>query len=167
MPQSEQPHTPQPDEQHPRSGLPVGAPAPPFAAVTLDGQPFTTQKLKGKWVLLDFWATWCGPCRAEMPHIRAAYDAFPKDDRLVVLSLSQDGQIETAAAFAQQNQMTWPQGFIGEDSPVLGLYNVHAIPTLILINPEGKVAAVGLRGAAIKQRLTTLLGATPAKPDRK
>ncbi|TPE13965.1 TlpA family protein disulfide reductase, partial [Tannerella forsythia] len=65
----------------PSSGLPVGAPAPPFSAITLDGRPFHTQQLKGKWVLLDFWATWCGPCKAEMPYIRTAYEAFGKDKR--------------------------------------------------------------------------------------
>ena len=72
----------------------AGTVAPPIEATTLDGKPLKLDDFKGKYVLLDFWATWCGPCIGEIPQLQAVHDAFGKDERFAILSLSVDEKIE-------------------------------------------------------------------------
>jgi thiol-disulfide isomerase/thioredoxin len=142
------------------NGLEAGQPAPGFNALTLDGGQFATQQFKGKYVLLDFWATWCGPCRGEIPYLQDVYQTYGKDKRFVLISLSIDSQIQTPAQYAVQNQMTWLQGFLGANSPVVNkMYQVRSIPSIMLIGPDGKVIAAHLRGDNIKKKVAEVLSA--------
>jgi thiol-disulfide isomerase/thioredoxin len=133
--------------------------APPIEATTLDGKAITLQDFKGKYVLLDVWATWCGPCIKEIPQIQAVYDAFGKDERFVMLSLSVDEKVEDAKEFQEKKKLPWTQAFLGEGvhSPTLKSFGVRAIPAFVLVGPDGKIVARGMRGDGIKEAVAKAL----------
>ena len=89
----------------------AGTMAPPIEATTLDGKPLKLADFKGKYVLLDFWATWCGPCIGEIPNLQAVHDAFGKDDRFAILSVSVDEKIEEPQKFQEQTPAAVVAGF--------------------------------------------------------
>jgi RNA polymerase sigma factor (sigma-70 family) len=127
-----------------------GQPAPPLEFQTLDGEPRHLADFRGKFVLLDFWATWCGPCLAEEPNVKAAFDAFGKDDRFVLIGLSLDEAVEAPKGYAAKHDLKWAQGFLGQGSRATTDYGLTSIPQIILIGPDGKVVARNLSGPGIK-----------------
>jgi peroxiredoxin len=145
---------PAPVSVHP---LQVGDTAPPFTLKTLDGKDLTLADLKGKFVLLDFWATWCAPCVAEIPNLKAVHDAFAADPRFAMVSLSLDDQPADARFFVDSQKLTWLQGFVGPDSSVASAYDATAIPATFLISPDGKILAKDLRGERVKTTIAELL----------
>jgi peroxiredoxin/protocatechuate 3,4-dioxygenase beta subunit len=134
--------------------------APEFAAERIDG---TIGQLRladhaGKLVLLDFWATWCGPCLAEMPAMKDLRAAFAADPRLVVVGLSCDQEPDAPRRYIQENGLDWPQAFAGSmHSGLPETYKVRAIPATFLIAPDGRVLAKNLRGAELKQAVAAAL----------
>ena len=137
----------------------VGQMAPLFAVKTCDGQDLKLENYKGKYVLLDFWATWCGPCRGETPNLKAVYEKYGKRDDFVMIGLSLDKEISQPLAYAKENGCEWVDGFLGDwgKDEVTKKYNVHGIPSIWLIGPDGKVMANGLRGEKILQAVTAAL----------
>ena len=76
--------------------------------------PLKLLDFRGKYVLLDFWATWCGPCLGETPYLKAVYDTYGGDERFVMISLRLDKDVEAPQKYVQENGMEWIQGFLGE-----------------------------------------------------
>ena len=140
-----------------------GTAAPEIEATTLDGKPLAVGDFKGRYVLLDFWATWCGPCIGEIPQLQAVHDAFGKDGRFAIVSLSVDEKIEEPRKFQEKRKLPWTQAFLGEGihGPIPGKFGIVAIPAFVLIGPDGKIVDRGMRGDDIKKSVAKALVQKP------
>jgi peroxiredoxin/Tfp pilus assembly protein PilF len=131
--------------------------APAFAVNTTDGQRVSLDELKGKAVLINFWATWCAPCREALPHMKDIAKKF-KDQPLVVLSVSLDDNEQKWKAFVAKNEMTWPQycdgGFKG---PIATMFGVRSIPQTFTIDADGVLQDQHIGDAAIEGKLKKLV----------
>jgi peroxiredoxin len=123
-----------------------------------DGKPVSLSSFKGKYVLLDFWASWCGPCREENPNLVKAYNEY-KEKNFTILSVSMDKSKEAWLQAVQQDRLPWTQvsDLKAYDSPVAVEYKVSALPSNFLIDPSGKIIATNLRGALLDNKLGEVL----------
>jgi peroxiredoxin/5-hydroxyisourate hydrolase-like protein (transthyretin family) len=142
------------------AALQIGDLAPLFETKTVDGQPLKLAGFRGRYVLLDFWATWCHPCVGEMPNLKATYDAFGKSPQFAMISLSLDASPAQPRGFARVNNIQWIQGFLGDwsQATIPNLYGVEGIPAIFLIGPDGRIVARDLRGDAIRAAVGQALG---------
>lgn len=133
-----------------KASLVNGAVFPEFDEKDLNGKPLSIAGVRGKVVLVDFWATWCPPCVAELPTVLATYEKYHADGfEIIGISLDQDRQkLET---FIKQKNMTWPQFFDGKgwQNKLSRKYGVNSIPATYLLDSEGKIIASDLRGEAL------------------
>jgi thiol-disulfide isomerase/thioredoxin len=123
----------------------------------LDGKPFNQKSLAGKVVLVDFWATWCGPCVAEIPNMLKQYEMYhAKGFEVVGISLDEDK--EKVDAFIAENKIPWPIIYAGKgwQDPTAQFYGISGIPQLILIGRDGKVITLNARGKKLGERLAEL-----------
>ena len=138
----------------------IGSMAPDFVQNDVDGKPVKLSDCKGKYVLLDFWASWCGPCRAENPNVLKAYNKY-KDRNFTVLgvSLDQPGKRDAWLAAIKADGLPWPQ--VSDlkfwNNAAAKQYGIMAIPQNFLIDPAGRIVAKNLRGEALIRKLGELL----------
>jgi len=137
--------------------LKIGAAAPDFTQVNVDGKPVTLSSFKGKVVLIDFWASWCSPCRQEIPNIVNQYKQY-KDKGFEIISVSLDNSRAKWLLALKQEGMSWPQlsDLKGESNAVARLYGVSAIPATFLVDKDGKLLSTGLRGEELNKKLAAM-----------
>lgn len=128
--------------------LEVGQPFPDFTATELNGKAASVGAFKGKVVLVDFWATWCGPCVAELPHVLKTYEKFhPKGFEVVGISLDRDKNKLTK--FIAAKKIPWVQ-VLDNKGELAQRYSVQFIPLTVLVGKDGKILAIGARGEQLE-----------------
>ncbi|HRD57961.1 MAG TPA: TlpA disulfide reductase family protein [Ferruginibacter sp.] len=144
--------------QQPTTGAAVGTMAPDFTMNDTEGKPFTMSSLKGKYVLIDFWASWCGPCRGENPNVVSAYNKF-KDKNFTILGVSLDDNKEAWLKAIKTDGLLWKQvsDLKKWENATISLYGYDAIPYNVLLDPQGKIIASNLREAALHNKLAEVL----------
>lgn len=142
------------------AGVAVGEQAPDFTLNSPEGKPVALSSLRGKYILIDFWASWCGPCRMENPNVVRMYDKF-KDKGFDIYGVSLDDNEKAWKTAIERDKLKWLHGSELKkwNSGVAQTYGVNAIPATFLLDKEGKIIAKNLRGAALESKLTELLGA--------
>ena len=132
----------------------VGSIAPDFTMNGVDDKPFSLSQLKGQYVLVDFWASWCGPCRGENPNVVAAFNKY-KNKNFTVLGVSLDDDKGKWLAAIKEDNLSWKHisDLKGWTNAAVSLYGFDGIPYNVLIDPQGKILATELRGSALDEFL--------------
>ena len=148
--------------------LAVGDLVPDVSFRTVDGEPHKLSDFRGKFVLLDVWATWCGPCVGETPNVKAAQDEFGQNARFAVVGLSMDDSPDAPRDYAKAKGLTWTNGFIGkyDQTDVDDQLGIGGIPDIRLIGPDGKLVAKGLRGDGIRAAVDKALNPPTTRPSQ-
>lgn len=136
----------------------LGEMVPDFEATDLEGKPISFEAYRGKVLLVDFWAVWCGPCVAEMPNVKKVYDTY-KDKGFDIIGISLDNDEKRLRDYLKENDIHWRQVFSGEgwNSPVSRQYGIYAIPTMWLIDKEGKLISHKARGKKLESMIAKAL----------
>lgn len=134
-----------------------GNPAKAFTLKTAEGAPVSLSSYKGKYVLIDFWASWCVPCRAENPNVVRAYNQF-RDKNFEVLSISLDANKDAWQKAVKEDGLPWTQVIDDRGAGSVALaYAVKGIPDNVLVGPDGTIIATGLRGESLQAALKKFL----------
>ncbi len=142
-----------------QAGLSEGSVFPDFNVKDLDGKPLSVSGEKGKVVMLDFWATWCPPCRAELPNVIATYEKHHAQGfEIIGISLDQDR--DKLTSFIKEKGMAWPQYFDGQgwQNKLAMRYGVQSIPMTYLLDKDGKIIGSELRGEELEAAVAKAVG---------
>ena len=128
----------------------------------IDDTEYKAEDYAGKTVLIDFWATWCGPCRGEIPNVKKLY-AYYHEKGFEIIGISSDRDVETLKKFIEKEEMPWKQmmrdkALVADGQTMGSYYGVTGIPTMILIGPDGKVITINARGQALEKALAEIYG---------
>ncbi len=128
-----------------------GSKFPDFEVQDIDGKPLSIGNYKGKIVMLDFWATWCGPCVHELPNVVSVYGKY-HDKGFEIIGISLDQDKEKLTSFLKEKNVTWAQYFDGQgwQNKLASKYGITSIPSTFLLDKEGKIIGVGLRGEELQ-----------------
>jgi peroxiredoxin len=136
----------------------IGKFAPDFEQNNTENKSIKLSDYRGKYVLLDFWASWCHPCRDENPYLLAAYKQF-KDKKFTIVSVSLDTDKAEWIKAIEEDKLIWPQlsDLMGGNNAAAALYGISSIPRNFLIDPDGKIIAKDLRGAELSKTLENII----------
>jgi peroxiredoxin len=141
--------------QYRKPSVSAGEMAPDFEAVAPDGRTARLSDLRGQYVLLQFWGSWCGPCRQENPELVRLYETY-KSRNFTLFSIGIEQNLQAWQRAIQADGLLWPHHYATNerfDHPAARLYNVKSIPSTFLINPEGRIMGVNLTPAQMDRML--------------
>lgn len=143
---------------HEFESLNIGQKAPNFKFQTVNGDDISLSNLKGQFVILEFWATWCGPCIPEIPHLKYLYENY-QNSGFTIVGISLDEDRETLMNFIEDREIPWPQIYVedGWEAELSRMYNVSGIPRMYLLDPDGNIIERDLRGEEMVSKVESLI----------
>jgi len=153
------------EKQEDKDSIIAGKPFPALEFKDLNGNTVNISKLKGKVVIIDFWATWCGPCLRETPNLLSAYEEF-RDKGLEIVGISMDKDRQKLESYLETHKIPWPNYYDGKswDNEISSRFGIRSIPAIMLLDREGVVRKTRIRGSDIREAVEELISGTMKYP---